>query len=72
MPDFANFLKTIKSGAYSKEVAKALADFYIYEIEDLYSKYKSSHSAEENKEAAKILDDVQSGVMKLAIQKEFD
>ena len=71
-PDFANFLKTIKSGAYSKEVAEALADFYIYEIEDLYSKYKSSHSAEENKEAAKILDDVQSGVMKLAIQKEFD
>ena len=64
-------LKNVKIGCYDLEMARALADLSINNIDKMCNEYLETCSKEVDKDIDALLDDVQYNIMKIAIKKEI-
>lgn len=70
-PRLPEYLKDVKIGCHSLEVARSLANHAIENIDSICAKYLETCSKEVNQNVDALLDDVQYNIMKIAIKKEI-
>ena len=70
-PRLPEYLKDVKAGCHSLEVARSLANHAIENIDSICAKYLVSCSKEVNQNVDALLDDVQYNIMKIAIKREI-
>jgi predicted nucleotidyltransferase len=67
-----DFLIRIKQGAYSADVAEAIANFCLNETENIADSFCAKTVDQENGEAQELLEDVCLQIMKISMKKELN